>query len=223
MFLKYKLLNTPLYIWIAFLLSSLIFILFPQIDLSFSSLFYDNGFYLKGSLYEKFFYKSVPIVVATLALFSIILFFYNTLQKKNILGVDKKTIIYIILVLALAPGLIVNTTLKENWGRARPGEIVAFGGDKEFTPAFVLSNQGGNSFSSGHGSAAFSVLGFALLARSRKKLWISLALMYGVAVSFARIIAGGHFLSDNITSFFIVYITTYALYGYFFKDDICES
>ena len=209
-----KILNSPLYIWIAFVLSSIFFIFFSQIDIDFSSLFYQNGFYLRGSLYETFFYKSVPIIITTLAIGSITLFLYNTISKKNILGIDKKTILYIILVLSLAPGLIVNTTLKENWGRARPMDIVQFGGNKEFTPAFILSNQGGNSFSSGHGSAAFSILGFALLARSRKKLWITLALSYGVAVSFARIIGGGHFLSDNLTSFFIVYIATYALYGY---------
>ncbi len=214
MFMNKKILNSPLYIWIAFVLSSIFFIFFSQIDIDFSSLFYQNGFYLKGSLYETFFYKSVPIIISTLAIGSITLFLYNAISKKNILGIDKKTILYIILVLSLAPGLIVNTTLKENWGRARPMDIVQFGGNKEFTPAFILSNQGGNSFSSGHGSAAFSILGFALLARSRKKLWITLALSYGVAVSFARIIGGGHFLSDNLTSFFIVYIATYALYGY---------
>jgi lipid A 4'-phosphatase len=214
MFITKKVLNSPLYIWLAFVVSSIFFIFFSQIDIDFSSLFYKNGFYLRGSLYESFFYKSVPIVISTLAIGSITLFLYNTISKKNILGIDKKTILYIILVLSLAPGLIVNATLKENWGRARPMDIVQFGGNKEFTPAFILSNQGGNSFSSGHGSAAFSVLGFALLARSRKKLWITLALSYGVAVSFARIIGGGHFLSDNLTSFFIVYIATYALYGY---------
>ncbi len=214
MFMNKKILNSPLYIWIAFVLSSIFFIFFSQIDIDFSSLFYQNGFYLRGSLYETFFYKSVPIIISTLAIGSITLFLYNAISKKNILGIDKKTILYIILVLSLAPGLIVNTTLKENWGRARPMDIVQFGGNKEFTPAFILSNQGGNSFSSGHGSAAFSILGFALLARSRKKLWITLALSYGVAVSFARIIGGGHFLSDNLTSFFIVYIATYALYGY---------
>jgi len=213
-----KLLNIPLFIWVLFFLSSLLFILFPQIDIYISSLFYEDGFYLKGSLYEKIFYKSVPIVVTTLAIGSLSIFTYNYFSKKNILGLNKRVTLYIVLVLALAPGLIVNSTLKENWGRARPADIVHFGGTKEFTPAFVLSDQGGNSFSSGHGAAAFSLLGFALLARSRKKLWISLALSYGVAVSFARIIGGGHFFSDNVTSFFIVYITSYALYGYFFED-----
>ncbi len=214
-----KILNVNLFIWFAFIVSSLLFVLFPEIDLYVSSLFYDNGFYLKGSMYEVFFYKSVPIVVSTLGIGSVSLFLYNTIARKNILSLNKRVIIYIILVLALAPGLIVNTTLKENWGRARPAEIKEFGGDKTFTPVFILSDQKGNSFSSGHGAAAFSVLGFALLARKRRKLWITLALTYGVAVSFARIIGGGHFLSDNVASFFIVYITTYALYYYIIEKN----
>jgi len=212
-------LGVELFIWLAFVLFSLFFVLFFEVDIAFSSLFYDNGFYLKGSLYEVFFYKSVPIAVTALALGSIALFLYNYIFKKELLGLDAKKIIYIVLVLSLAPGLIVNVTLKENWGRARPAEIKEFGGDKTFTPAFVLSNQGGNSFSSGHGSAAFSVLGFALLAHKRRRLWIGLALSYGVAVSFARIIAGGHFLSDNIISFFIVYTTTHILYHYILREE----
>lgn len=212
--LNKKILSLQLFIWLAFFFSSILFILFPQIDIYTSSLFYKNGFYLKGSLYETFFYKSVPIVVASLAVGSIALFLYNFITKKNILNLGPRTILYIVLVLALAPGLIVNTTLKQHWGRARPNQIKEFGGDKTFTPAFILSDQGGNSFSSGHGAAAFSVLGFALLMRKRRKLWIVLALGYGVAVSFARIIGGGHFLSDNVISFFIVYITTYILYHY---------
>lgn len=209
-----KLLHVHLSIWLAFLLCSLLFMLYPEVDLYFSSLFYHDGFYLKGSLYELFFYKSVPILVTLFATGSILLFLYNFFTGKNILGVDKRHIIYIILVLALAPGVIVNTTLKEHWGRARPNQIQEFGGDKTFTPAFMLSDAKGNSFSSGHGAAAFSLLGFALLAKRRRKLWIALALGYGVAVSFARVIGGGHFLSDNVTSFFIVYITTYALHYY---------
>ncbi|QSZ43062.1 phosphatase PAP2 family protein [Sulfurimonas aquatica] len=209
-----KILNVNIIIWTLFILCSITFVLYPQIDLYISSLFYNDGFYLKGSFYEVFFYKSVPPLISTLAIGSIGIFFYNIFTHKNFLHIDRRTIIYIILVLSLAPGLIVNSTFKQNWQRARPGEIKEFGGDKVFTPAFIISDQGGNSFSSGHGAAAFSLLGFALLSRKRKRVWITLALGYGVAVSFARIIAGGHFFSDNVTSFFIVYISTYILHYY---------
>lgn len=127
--------------------------------------------------------------------------------------------LYILLFLTVAPLLIVNTTLKENWGRARPAQTVQFGGQKEFTPAFIISDQGGYSFSSGHTAAAFSLLGFALLAKRRQKLLINIALTYGALVSIARMAAGGHFLSDVVTSFFIVYISIHILYKLIFKED----
>ncbi len=205
-----KILNVKLYIWLLFLVSSLTFILFPQIDLYISGLFYDGkSFPANGTWIENFFYHSVKPIIITLTLSSLIIFIYNFFKKKNFLDINSKVILYLLLVLGVAPGLIVNVTLKENWGRARPAQTINFGGTKEFTPAFILSDQDGYSFSSGHSAAAFSLIGFALLAKRRRKFWLSLVLSYGVLVSIARISSGGHFLSDVVTSFFIVYIFTY--------------
>ncbi len=208
-----KILNVPLYIWVLFLVSSLVFITFPQIDLYISDLFYNaKEFPLNGTIIEEFFYYSVRPVILFLALGSIAVFLYNVLRKNNLFGINGKVMLYLLLVLSIAPGLVVNAMLKENWGRARPSQTIHYGGDKEFTPAFVMSNQGGHSFSSGHAAAAFSLIGFALLAKSRKKFWMLLAITYGVLVSLARVAAGGHFFSDVVTSFFIVYIFTHILY-----------
>ncbi|MFT7003549.1 MAG: lipid A 4'-phosphatase [Sulfurimonas sp.] len=215
-----KYLNIKLYFWLLFLAVSLIFIFFPKIDLSIASIFYDGKeFPLNGTWIEELFYHSVRPLIIIFALSSIGIFFYNFIKKKDVLNINTKVIIYIVLVLSIAPALIVNTTLKENWGRARPAQIIDFGGQKEFTPAFIPSNQGGYSFSSGHSAAAFSFLGFALLAKRRQKLFIALALTYGIFVSLARMAAGGHFLSDVVTSFFIVYITTHILYKLIFKEE----
>lgn len=208
-----KFLNVSLYIWVLFLVSSLVFITFPQIDLYISDLFYNGKeFPLNGSAVEEFFYHSVRPVILFLALGSIAVFFYNLISKNNLFGINGKVMLYLLLVLSIAPGLVVNAMLKENWGRARPNQTMHYGGDKEFTPAFVMSNQGGYSFSSGHTAAAFSLIGFALLAKNRKKFWMLLAITYGVLVSLARVAAGGHFFSDVVTSFFIVYIFTHILY-----------
>ncbi len=208
-----KFLNVSLYIWVLFLVSSLVFITFPQIDLYISDLFYNGKeFPLNGNTVEEFFYHSVRPVILFLALGSIAVFFYNLISKNNLFGINGKVMLYLLLVLSIAPGLVVNAMLKENWGRARPNQTMHYGGDKEFTPAFVMSNQGGYSFSSGHTAAAFSLIGFALLAKNRKKFWMLLAITYGVLVSLARVAAGGHFFSDVVTSFFIVYIFTHILY-----------
>lgn len=212
--------NVKLYMWVSFLILSIIFISFPQIDIFISSQFYDgDSFYLKGTLFERLFYKSVPVLLVTFTLVTLLIFFYNKIKKQTILHINGKVVFYILLVLAVAPGLIVNATLKENWGRARPAQIKEFGGDKSFTPAFIVSDQHGHSFSSGHTSAAFAFVGFALLATRRRTFWMTLAISYGVLVSFARLIAGGHFFSDIITSFFIVWIVTHMLYRVIFKKD----
>jgi len=215
-----KYLNVKLYIWLLFLVFSTIFITFPQIDLEVASLFY-NGveFPLNGSWIEEFFYHSVKPLIIIFTLSTIAIFIYNYTKKKNLLNINSKVMLYVVLILTIAPLLIVNTTLKENWGRARPAQTVDFGGQKEFTPAFMMSNQDGYSFSSGHAAAAFSLLGFALLAKRRQKLFITTVLVYGTLVSLARMAAGGHFLSDVVTSFFIVYIATHVLYKLIFKED----
>jgi lipid A 4'-phosphatase len=206
--------------WLAFLLLSTLFILFPQIDIQTSALFFNGDtFYLKGTLFERFFYNSVKVLLTLFSIGSLSIYIYNKVKKTNILNIDTKVIIYIVLVLSVAPGLIVNATLKEHWGRARPVQIKEFGGTKTFTPAFILSDQKGHSFSSGHTSAAFAFVGFALLARKRRKFWMTMAISYGILVSFARLIAGGHFLSDIVTSFFIVWIVTHMLYKIIFKKD----
>jgi len=215
-----KYLNIKLYFWLFFLVSSIIFVSFPQIDLEIASLFYDGkSFPLNGSWIEDILYHSVKPLIITFALSSIVIFIYNYAKKKNLLGINSKAMLFIVLFLTIAPALIVNTTLKENWGRARPAQTINFGGQKEFTPAFIISDQDGYSFSSGHTAAAFSLLGFALLAKRRQRLFVSLVLVYGTLVSLARMAAGGHFFSDVVTSFFIVYISTHILYKLVFKED----
>ena len=215
-----KYLNVKLYFWLLFLVSSLIFVFFPQVDLFVASVFYDGkSFPMNNTLAESFFYYSVKPIILLLTLSAISIYIYNLVSKKNILNISSKLMLYLLLVLTIAPGLIVNATLKENWGRARPAQTIDFGGKKKFTPAFVVSDQGGYSFSSGHSAAAFSLIGFALLAKRRRQLWINLALTYGIGVSVARMAAGGHFFSDVVTSFFIVWIGTHVFYKVIFKED----
>ena len=216
-----KILNVKLYIWALFLALSLIFIFFPQIDLYVSSLFFDGTkFPFKRTWLEQLFFHSVRPIIITFSVLSIAIFAYNFFMKKDILKINAKVILYLLLTLGVAPGLIVNVTLKDNWGRARPNETLNFGGSKEFTPAFIPSNQGGYSFSSGHSAAAFSLMGFVVLARKRRKMWMAIVLSYASAMSLVRVAAGGHFLSDTVSSFFIVYISTSIIYMLIFKKEL---
>ncbi|MDO8454326.1 MAG: PAP2 family protein, partial [Sulfurimonas sp.] len=111
-----KYLNIKLYFWLLFLASSLLFIFFPQIDLYISGLFYDGkGFPANGTWMEGILYYSVQPLIIAFALSTLALFAYNFFTKKSVLNVNAKVVLYLLLVLGVAPGLIVNVTLKDNW------------------------------------------------------------------------------------------------------------
>jgi len=219
--LNIKIFNVPVFLILSFIFFSLTFILFPQIDIFVAKLFYNPNSFYSFPFYrtplEQFLYHSVKVIVIISTLGSICIYLFNKLAKKNILNLNTKAIVFIILTVSVAPGLIVNAFLKENWGRPRPAQIKELGGSMTFSPAFIPTNQNGYSFSSGHVAAAFSLTGFALLARKRKKIYLTFVFIYGITIALTRMAVGGHFLSDVLTSFFIVYISTLILYGLIIK------
>ena len=216
--MKRKLLCIPLIAWAAMFAVSLLLFLFPGTDLAVSALFYTpgEGFLQHSTLWERFFYRSVPVVLTGFYVGALLLWVYNRAARRSLLAFDGRKLLYVLLVGALGSGLLVNAVLKDHWGRARPVQTVPFGGEKAFTAPFVLSDQGGKSFSSGHTSGAFALLALVFLARRGRAAVAAGVIAYGAAVSLARIAAGGHFFSDVIVSVFIMYIVSAVLYDRMF-------
>jgi membrane-associated PAP2 superfamily phosphatase len=124
--------------------------------------------------------------------------------------------VFLVLLLLLGPGLLVNVVFKDHWGRPRPREIVQFGGQKQFLQPWQKGEDGkGRSFPSGHASAAFYMTApFFIYRRSNKRLarlWLAGGLLFGVFMSIARITQGAHFLSDNLWSWGMVNLTAVSL------------
>jgi len=105
--------------------------------------------------------------------------------------------------------------LKDNFGRARPRDVVEFGGYKQYTAPFVVGGQCGKncSFSSGEAAGGFFALALAL-ALSRRRAALVVAAGFGAFVSFCRIASGAHFLSDTVVSFFVMLLVADVLYYY---------
>ena len=99
--------------------------------------------------------------------------------------------------IALGPGL-ATWALKDYTLRARPMDVVEFGGTRQFTPAFVQAKQCNDNcaFSSGHAACGFFFASLMLLYPRRRWRWVSLGVLAGLAVSFARVSVGAHWLSD---------------------------
>ena len=125
--------------------------------------------------------------------------------------------LFLVILLALGPGLLVNSVFKEHWGRPRPREIIQFGGKKEFLHPWQKGiAHNGRSFPSGHSSAAFYLTAPFFVYRRKKpqaaRLWLIGGLGFGLIMSIARIAQGGHFLSDNLWAWGMVHLTAVALY-----------
>lgn len=124
--------------------------------------------------------------------------------------------IFLALLLALGPGLLVNAVFKDHWGRPRPRDIVQFEGNKVFLQPWQMGKDGdGRSFPSGHASAAFYMTAPYFIYRNRRKrlarIWLSGGLIFGVFMSIARTAQGGHFLSDDLWAWGMVHLCAIAL------------
>lgn len=124
----------------------------------------------------------------------------------------RRQALFFLLMLALGPGLVVNVLLKDNLGRARPGDVHEFGGDFRYTQFWQPGTSSENkSFPSGHASVGFYLFAPWFVLRRRKPgqaaCWLAGGLGYGTLVGAGRMLQGGHFLSDVLWSCGLVYLS----------------
>lgn len=124
--------------------------------------------------------------------------------------------LFLALLLTLGPGLLVNATFKDHWGRPRPRDLIQFGGKKVFLQPWQPGVDGdGRSFPSGHASAAFYMMSPYFIYRKRKpriaRRWLMGGMTFGVFMGYARVAQGAHFPSDILWAWGIVYLVALVL------------
>ena len=108
---------------------------------------------------------------------------------------------FLVVSLAVGPGLIVNRILKEFWGRARPLDTDLFGGAHAFSLPWEVADGciRNCSFVSGEASAGIWLVAFAFVVPvAWRPITVRLALAWAVLISFNRMAFGGHYLSDVV-------------------------
>ncbi len=188
---------------------------FPQIDMNATAAFYDGfDFDWRESQTAEFLHNLVHPVSVALAIGFAVMMFYHLWRKTG-----WRRWLFLLLTLMIGPGLIVNTGLKDNWGRARPVHLVEFGHwGKQYTPPLVMANQcfSNCSFVAGDPAFGFWFHSFAYVAprRRRKLFWGGMAV--GVGYGVLRIGMGAHFLSDVFFAGVVITLTSAALYALLF-------
>jgi len=201
----------------AFFACLVLCLIFPVLDLRISTWFYRpyDGFFLRNHPLAVFIYYAVPWVAVGLAFGFVAVLLGSLISKRNWLRSRRRDASYLLLVLILGPGLMVNTVFKDHWGRARPHQVQQFGGTQQFTPALLPATQCDRncSFVSGHTALGFYFVAFGFVLRHQRRTWLAIGLVAGTGIGLVRILQGGHFPSDVIFSFFVVYAVAWILRG----------
>jgi len=122
--------------------------------------------------------------------------------------------LFLVVCLGVGPGLLANLAFKDQWGRARPKHVTAFGGEKLFTPALWPTKQCRRncSFVSGEASSAFMPF---YAAAAVVPQWTATLVVVGTAAGLTagavRVAQGAHFASDVIFAGLLMGLAAFAL------------
>ncbi len=162
------------------------------------------------------FYRSAPWVTGSLAVTGAALLVVGVIRRES--GRLRLYGLFILLCVAVGPGLIVNGILKDHWGRPRPRQVVGLGGRLEYAPPLLPAPTHGKSFPCGHCSVGYLYAAGWWLWRRRRPRWAAGSLaagaVLGTLLGIGRMAAGGHFLSDVVWSGLIALGVAHVLYYY---------
>jgi len=198
---------------------TLLYLLFPGLDLEVSSLFYDSekGFYLYDNpLFYIPYHGMKPIVIVTLLLLFLLLA-YQLIRKRRFKVLNPRAISFLLVFFLTGPILVTDTVLKKNWGRPKPVETRNFGGTEQYTDFFRPTGikRRNGSFVSGHVAAAFFFVAFSYLYHSRMIFFLTM--LFTLFVGLMRVMQGGHFLSDVLFAILINYMVLIAVFWLFYR------
>ncbi len=214
--------NSDVFYYILILFFGCVFVTAgPSLDLFISGLFYYGAsqfalqsFDLASILFRDILLPLILIYILILPiigrLFKIDKIFFN--YKFSIKEIVLLWISQIISVL-----IFVNLILKNFWARARPNDVVEFGGKESFSPWFEISNacETNCSFVSGDASVGFSFIILYLI--TKKIIFLYTSFIIGFVFGLIRIMAGGHFLSDIFFAGFFIVILNIILFELYKK------
>ncbi len=189
-----------------------------SLDIAAARLFYHSGLADPWPVASRplwhLFYKSAPWVTGSLAAAGVALVVAGTLRRGS--GPLRLYGIFIMLCVAIGPGLIVNGILKDHWGRPRPRQIVEFGGRLPYAPPLLPAVTRGKSFPCGHCSIGYLYAVGWWIWRRRRPRWAAASLVagsvLGTLLGVGRMAAGAHFLSDAVWAGLIAFWVAHALY-----------
>jgi lipid A 4'-phosphatase len=200
-----------------------VFALWPQLDIAITREFFDavRGVFpaqysvVAPRVRDAFNYTTAALVApAVLALVLKLI-----LPRRRML-IAARAAVFLVATIALAPGLMANVILKENWSRPRPIEVKQFGGTLDFMPWWDPRGACDKncSFVAGEGSGGFwTVAPAALAPPAWRPLAYGAALLFGASAGTLRMMGGAHFFSDVAFSGVFTFLIVWLVHGLIYR------
>ena len=180
---------------------------FPALDLYIAGLLYGPNAVLHAGdwFWVVWLNRHVPTIGRSLFIGGLILAVLLTVFRHRLPFAHRpvvKVSLFVSLGMMLGPGLAV-LKIKGLWERARPREVLEFGGTQQFTPAMQWAQQCTDncSFVSGHVATGFFLATLFVLGGRWRWVFLVSGIVLGLMVGFGRMAVGAHWLSDVLWAF----------------------
>jgi membrane-associated phospholipid phosphatase len=201
----------------------LLFGIYPELDLKLAALFYDaptRSFPLKFDTAAMIARDVTMWISWGLALPPIIALVVKTVRPDRKLLMSGRAVVFLLLTMLLAAGLLTNLGFKSYWGRPRPVVVKQFNGTEPFVAWWDPRGSCGRncSFFSGEGATAFWTYAPAALAPPAwRPLAYVAATLFGVTTSVLRMAFGGHFFTDVAAAGLVTFLVIWLAYAFIYR------
>ncbi len=201
---------------------SLIFAAMPELDLIVSRFFWNPaaGFELKKNSFLIAFRDANRFLPWLVIGISMALLIPNPFLRSLKYPPAPHKLLFVLTFFAAGPGLGVHL-IKMLVGRARPRALEEFGGRAFFTPPWELTDQciRNCSFISGEAASAFALLSLVVLIKPKYSTpYLGVVGIVAAAFSFNRVVFGGHFLSDVVIAWNVMFTLAVLLWRSFSRN-----
>jgi lipid A 4'-phosphatase len=195
----------------------LLFLIWPELDLIVTRMFFDplrQQFPANELPWVKWVYDDTPVINQWLGLLMVTALLVHWIRPGWPVLRVRKSMCAWLLVVGIGLGFVVDWMLKDHFGRPHPYQTHVFTGDQDFVPAFHYRPlcELNCSFVSGHAAGGFVWMAWGMWGlRRRRQLWLLAGIAAGSFIGAARIMQGGHFLSDVVFSGWVIWLSTQAI------------
>ncbi|MEI6482869.1 MAG: phosphatase PAP2 family protein [Betaproteobacteria bacterium] len=203
--------------WLLLLACVLLFLVWPELDLIVTRYFFDplnQEFPANALPWVKWVYDDTPVINQWLGLLMLSALLLQWIRPGWPGLRARRSMCAWLLVVCIGLGFTVDWVLKDHFGRPHPYQTHVFTGDQDFVPAFHYRPlcEVNCSFVSGHAAGGFVWMAWGMWGwRRRRQAWLLAGVAAGSFIGAARVMQGGHFLSDVVFSGWVIWLSMQAI------------